>query len=340
MNTALSEGHAKVGSVTTSDDGRSLTIDATSLGVKSVNRHLISELRVVRRILVSATLTQNPAKIASLSLVNPVHFNAEGMVGEAGVEVAEDSNVEKYVTPERLKEYLIMCNSGEKPLLLIWLLNQFKKKGEQTIIFTASVTATHRLRRLLEIYGGEWGKLREYSATLSQRDRTAILREMRSKEISIVVCSDSMARGLDIDSVANVVNYDVPVYAKTYIHRVGRTARAGRDGSSYTLLDMKQMHHFKQLLRHVETSYVQPLIVNREEAIKPLVLNYTKCLRELKRVIDRENRGEIGVSDSVLVSAVGAKDHGDGGDAVITVGDEAILSVIRSNLLRNYNVTV
>ena len=61
---------------------------------------------------------------------------------------------------------------------------------------------------------------------------------------SVIVCSDSMARGLDIDSVSNVVNYDVPVFAKTYVHRVGRTARAGREGSSYTLCKyIIHLHH-------------------------------------------------------------------------------------------------
>lgn len=127
------------------------------------------------------------------------------------------------------------------------------------------MSATHRLRRLLELYGDDWGVVREYSGNLPQRDRTAILQEFRRKTIvsppfrryftgcfhvishlsimmvnimalqSVIVCSDSMARGLDIDSVSNVVNYDVPVFAKTYVHRVGRTARAGREGSSYTL---------------------------------------------------------------------------------------------------------
>ncbi len=56
-----------------------------------------------------------------------------------------------------------------------------------------------------------------------------------------IVCSDVMARGMDIEDVRTVINYDVPVYIKTYIHRVGRTARAGREGAAYTLLQSKEV---------------------------------------------------------------------------------------------------
>lgn len=52
----------------------------------------------------------------------------------------------------------------------------------------------------------------------------------------MLIASDAMTRGMDVEGVANVVNYDMPMYAKTYVHRVGRTARAGQPGSSYTLL--------------------------------------------------------------------------------------------------------
>lgn len=57
----------------------------------------------------------------------------------------------------------------------------------------------------------------------------------------MLVASDAMTRGMDVEGVMNVINYDVPVYAKTYVHRVGRTARAGKSGSSYTLLRKEEV---------------------------------------------------------------------------------------------------
>ena len=65
------------------------------------------------------------------------------------------------------------------------------------------------------------------------------MREGRGR--NSLICSDGMARGLDIDVIANVVSYDAPTRVQTYIHRVGRTARAGRPGSAYTILTGREV---------------------------------------------------------------------------------------------------
>ena len=57
----------------------------------------------------------------------------------------------------------------------------------------------------------------------------------------MLVASDAMTRGMDVEGIMNVINYDVPVYAKTYVHGVGRTARAGKSGSSYTFLRKEEV---------------------------------------------------------------------------------------------------
>ncbi len=61
--------------------------------------------------------------------------------------------------------------------------------------------------------------------------------------VQVLIASDAMTRGMDVEGVAQVLNYDAPVYAKTYVHRCGRTARAGRAGRAFTLL-RKQVRHF------------------------------------------------------------------------------------------------
>ena len=63
--------------------------------------------------------------------------------------------------------------------------------------------------------------------------------------MQVLIASDAMTRGMDVEGVAQVVNYDAPVYAKTYVHRCGRTARAGRPGRAFTLL-RKQVPHAGQ----------------------------------------------------------------------------------------------
>jgi superfamily II DNA/RNA helicase len=71
--------------------------------------------------------------------------------------------------------------------------------------------------------------------------------------VHIMVASDALTRGMDVEGIANVVNYDVPVYVKTYVHRVGRTARAGQAGRAFTLMVKKEARHFKmELLSKLE----------------------------------------------------------------------------------------
>ena len=78
---------------------------------------------------------------------------------------------------------------------------------------------------------GECGiRTAEFSSALNQTQRKGILRDFKSGKLDLLICSDSMARGMDIENVNFVVSYDPAVNMKTYVHRVGRTARAGNKG--------------------------------------------------------------------------------------------------------------
>jgi superfamily II DNA/RNA helicase len=96
-----------------------------------------------------------------------------------------------------------------------------------------------------------------------------------------LICSDLIARGIDLDSVDTVISYDVPLYMKKYIHRVGRTARAGRDGDAYTLVEQQEARHFKEMLRKSgHLSDVKNLKVPRP-TLEPFVDDYKTALSEL-----------------------------------------------------------
>ncbi|CAG8819691.1 17977_t:CDS:2, partial [Dentiscutata erythropus] len=89
------------------------------------------------------------------------------------------------------------------------------------IICAKSVDSAHRLSELIRIFENS-----EYSSDLSQEERKNILNKFKHGEIQLLICSDLIARGIDIDHVDTVINYDVPIYMKKYVHCVGRTARA------------------------------------------------------------------------------------------------------------------
>ncbi len=124
----------------------------------------------------------------------------------------------------------------------------------------------------------------------------------------VLVASDGMARGIDLPNVTAVVNYDCPRQAKTYIHRVGRTARAGREGRSVTLLKQGQEKEFERLRRGVgdggKWKGVGRVGVGRLGGLDPLLPGYKKALRGLRDVMGREKGGRLrateGMSEGVV----------------------------------------
>ncbi|GAQ80742.1 Putative DEAD-like helicases superfamily protein [Klebsormidium nitens] len=230
--------------------------------------------RVVKLVL-SATLTRDPAKIQQLQLHRP-HY------------IATSASDHRYKVPPQLQEYRLVCTAGEKPLYLIALLHQLK--GQRTIVFTASVEATHRLFTLLQAFEGLPVLAGEYSSLQPQRARSATLEAFRRGEVDMLVSSDAMTRGMDVENVENVISYDAPVYAKTYVHRAGRTARAGRPGRCFTLLRREEVRHFKGLLRKVDNNFCPdyPLPSAATDALVPF---YTAALEKLKETVAGESAG-------------------------------------------------
>lgn len=188
----------------------------------------------VMKFVLSATLTKDPAKIAQLDLYCPLYL-------------APSADENRYQLPKQLKAFKLMTKASKKSLVLVALLEQFQK--QPTIIFNASVEATHQLFLLLRnFYDGDKSRVSEYSSRQPQHIRRKALADFMAGKVQVLVASDAMTRGMDVEGVANVINFDVPVYAKTYVHRVGRTARAGQAGRAFTLLVKKEARHFKKEL--------------------------------------------------------------------------------------------
>ena len=118
-----------------------------------------------------------------------------------------------------------------KDLYLVYLIDKFD--GQTMIIFCRTVNETQRLAILLRTLGKGTVPLH---GGLSQTARLGALNKFRAGSRSILVATDVAARGLDIPNVDCVINFDVPQDSKTYIHRVGRTARAGKSGHAINIL--------------------------------------------------------------------------------------------------------
>lgn len=119
-------------------------------------------------------------------------------------------------------------------------------KLESTLIFTRSSEAAARLSRLLALLKPE---LSSTIATLTQSTTSSstsrkALRAFREGNVSILITTDRASRGLDIPNIAHVISYDVPASVQFYVHRVGRTARAGKQGHAWTLLAHREARWF------------------------------------------------------------------------------------------------
>ncbi|KAK9824770.1 hypothetical protein WJX74_007298 [Apatococcus lobatus] len=206
------------------------------------------------KLIASATLTRDPAKVERFHLHSPRL-------------VAADTSRQRL--PKSLKEWKVPCSSGEaKPLALLAILQDLA--DQPTLIFTSSVEATHRLCTLLLATTENALRVAEFSSFIDARQRAANLAEFKSGQRYVLVASDGMARGMDVEC-SNVVNYDTPVHSTTYVHRAGRTARAGRFGQVFSLLRPEEMRHFKAMLRKIDNAFVKDYLIREErlKAIKP-----------------------------------------------------------------------
>ncbi|CAJ1949532.1 unnamed protein product [Cylindrotheca closterium] len=277
-----------------------------------VNPRRSSKTLQLRKWLYSATLTKDPQKLAALQLVHPKQFTMN----------ADTSNSRSvYTMPPQLDEFTISCKAEQKPLVLISLLMEFmqqqhekaSKKKELVVVFTSSLESTHRLTRLLQLLWrnvfapleSEIGHtdemtspVSEMSSSLSQQQKAKLVNDCNdvdSSRLSILVCSDGMSRGMDLEYVTLVINYDVPGFAKTYVHRCGRTARAGRSGRAISLLKGKgQMGAFRKLRSLIgHSERVQPYQCDTQLITPNVTRSYKESLRQLSEVLSAEGDGEI-----------------------------------------------
>ncbi|KAL7514798.1 hypothetical protein ACHAXN_012119 [Cyclotella atomus] len=273
----------------------------------------------LRKMLFSATLTQDPQKLAVLGLNNPKHFDASRLIrlhrNDDDNDEAATLKAGSYSLPAGLTEKLVECTAEQKPLVLLALLLEQKisdgtKQSSLIIVFTSSVDSTHRLARLLQLLweGGGFGKsneIAEFSSAVSAKQRAATLRRSRNAgkgdKVSVIVCSDGMARGMDLPSVAAVINYDVPAFAKTHVHRCGRTARAGKHGVAINVLKGGQTAKFRRMRKLIHGGSVETTGI-KKDLVKSVVPMYKKCILALKKIMEDEQNEELGSSENLNVS--------------------------------------
>ena len=116
---------------------------------------------------------------------------------------------------------------------------------------------------------------------LKQNQRNAVMRDFKSGRSKILIATDVAARGIDVDDVEAVFNYDVPQELEYYVHRIGRTGRAGREGASYTLVSGRlQLKQLREIERYIDSRIEEKKIPTKERILKSQETLYRNTLIE------------------------------------------------------------
>lgn len=176
--------------------------------------------------LFSATMTSKVAKLQKASLVDPVKCEVST----------------KFQTPKTLVQQYLFIPAKWKDCYLAYALDEFK--GQSAIVFCGTCNNAMRITLLLRNLGFEAVCLH---GQLSQPKRLGALNKFKSGQRNILVATDVASRGLDIPNVDLVLNLDIPSHGKDYIHRVGRTARAGKAGRSIAFVTQYDVEAYQKL---------------------------------------------------------------------------------------------
>jgi ATP-dependent RNA helicase RhlE len=249
-------------------------------------------------LLFSATFNEGIRKLAQTFLTQTPHY----------IETAK-----RNATATNVKQCVIEVQ-GDKDSVLIALLKQNTQDSkdstqnsttnnsplrttQQTIVFVNSKLGCTRIARILQRVGL---RAEAIHGDRSQQERLATLTAFKANQIDVLVATDVAARGLDIAELPCVINYDVPYHAEDYVHRIGRTGRAGANGSAYTLCaanEMRALIDVENFIKHTlvrEALQTTPRIDDTEQ----------ERIRELRKLIQHKKNDDPLFSQLYVPKAV------------------------------------
>lgn len=200
---------------------------------------IVSKLPKERQtIMFSATMPPKIKKLAETILRDPVSVN---------IAISKPA--------DGIMQAAYVCYESQKLALARNLLKD--RANDKIIIFSSSKQTVKDLYRALRQKGLSAG---EMHSDLEQADRDRVMLDFKSGKVNILVATDIVARGIDVDGIDVVINYDVPRDVEDYIHRIGRTARANKEGMGLTFVSEKDQERFAKIEKFLEkTIYKAPM---------------------------------------------------------------------------------
>ena len=234
-------------------------------------------------LLFSATMNSKIKQLVSLSLRRPVRIMIDPPKQAA----------------ERLTQEFVRIRKREhlKPSVLYHLIRKLDPTSQKRIVvFVARKEMAHKLRIILGLLGM---KVAELHGSLTQEQRLQSVNQFKSLEVPVLICTDLASRGLDIPKIEVVINYDMPKSYEIYLHRVGRTARAGREGRSVTFVGESSQDRsiVRSAIKSVEESTSDSKALGRNvewnqiEEINKLVESFGETIEDV--LVEEKQEKEI-----------------------------------------------
>lgn len=191
---------------------------------------------------------------------------------------------------ENIDQSAYICYEQQKPELVNILFGSMQI-GEKVLIFASSKIKVKEVCRILKRL-----KLSviEMHSDLEQAEREKVMHSFKNGKVQILVATDIVSRGIDIDDIALVINYDVPHDPEDYVHRIGRTARAGEKGKAITFVSEQDQYDFLQIERFLEKEVVKhplPSTLGEAPLYKPQKGGRSRFISKLKEGGRKGNSG-------------------------------------------------
>ena len=190
-------------------------------------------------VLFSATMSPKIKKLSQALLDDPVHVEIE----------------QKTTVAETIDHKMMSVAKGNKRALLFELLTSLE--ADKVLVFARTKRGADRLAKQI---CGQDITADAIHGDKRQRQREKILKNFRNGKVKVLVATDLAARGIDVDGITHVINFDLPMEPENYVHRVGRTGRAGKLGTAISFCDMEEV----ALLRDIERLIALPIEVDEE----------------------------------------------------------------------------
>lgn len=211
-----------------------------NMGFKEDIDTILSETpEKIQRIFFSATMPRGILELTDKYLADPIHVRIEP----------------KQMTVHKIKQYYIEVRAGTKLEVLCRLID-----AEQIKLALIFCNTKKRVDELAEMLRTRGYKAEALHGDMNQRDRSRVMGQFKNGQVQLLVATDVAARGIDVDDIEVVLNFDLPQDDEYYVHRIGRTGRAGKSGKAYTFVVGREIISLRNIQRFTQSkiSSTQP----------------------------------------------------------------------------------